>query len=200
MSTQSAGGAGRTYYAALSTQRPALVGALLLGLALAWLFLGGGLEALAGRSGLRSQEGAGGLPVVGTRAPSFSLASADGQSIALQADDGQPAVINFWATWCVPCRTEMPTLEAAYQTHRGAGLRLLAVNVLEDREDVVPFGRGLGLTFPLLLDPLGEVAARYGVEGLPTTFFVGRDGRVLHIHQGALSASTLDAQLQRLLQ
>lgn len=182
--------------AAPARARVRLALALLLVALMAWLFVGDGLEALGERFGARAEAEP---PAPGNRAPTFSLPSAGGQTVSLASFVGQPVLINFWATWCVPCRVEMPELEAAYEAHRWQDLTILAVNVGEDGEDVVPFGRQLGLTFPLLLDPLGHVAAEYRVLGLPTTFFVGRDGRVTYVHQGALNLRVLEAQIERLV-
>lgn len=170
-----------------------LLGALALVAAIAWLFAGGGLASLLGER----QEGR--LPAVGARPPTLALPSDHGQTVSLDTFRGQPVVINFWATWCLPCRAEMPELEAAYVAHQARGLAILGVNLGEDRETVLAFRRDLGLTFPLLLDELGRASAEYGVKGLPTTLFIARDGRITHIHFGALSTKTLQEQLSRIL-
>lgn len=189
---------GQSRWVALTLRSPllAFASALVLVGVVAWLFVAGGLERVGELVGARAQ---GGLPAVGGRAPTFSLPSASGSEISLADLAGQPVVINFWATWCLPCRAEMPELEAAYRAHESDGLAVLAINLGESREEIVPFGRELGLSFPLLLDPLGQTTAEYGVRGLPTTFFLDRSGQISHIHHGALSSRSLEEQLQRIV-
>jgi len=94
-------------------------------------------------------------------------------------------VLNFWATWCRECRTEMPAFETLHRRFGARGLVVVGVNTREDAPAAQGYARELGLTFPLALDPDGTVSARYGVVGLPTTFLIGRDGRAVALAVGA---------------
>jgi peroxiredoxin len=134
-------------------------------------------------------------PVVGATAPSFALATLDGQRVDLRALRGTPLVLNFWATWCEPCRTEMPLLQSHYEAGRSAGLRILAINFDEPEPQVRSFVDELGLTFDILLDPGAYVQDLYRVRGYPTTFFVDARGVIRGHKVGAMEASELEAFL-----
>jgi len=141
-------------------------------------------------------------PQIGFAAPDFTLDTLDGKTITLSELRGQPALINLWASWCPPCRAEMPALDAVYREYRDAGFVVLAVNTTyQDSEaDARAFALNLGLTFPILLDRDGATSRRYQMQALPTTFFVGRDGTIRDIMIGgpmseALIASKIDGLL-----
>lgn len=110
------------------------------------------------------------------QAPPFELATTDGKTLALASFKGSAVLVNFWATWCPPCREEMPSMERLYQALKAEGLVLVAVNIQESPKQVARFMRDFRLTFPALLDADGAVAARYGVRGLPSTYLVDRAG------------------------
>ena len=93
-------------------------------------------------------------------------------------------ILNFWATWCLECRPEMPVLEQLHREFASRGFAIVGINAREDREAVRRYAKELGLTFPLVLDPSGKINALYGVIGLPTTFVVGRDGRAVALAIG----------------
>lgn len=136
----------------------------------------------------------------GQPAPSFTLADLAGRHVALADYRGRPVVINFWATWCVPCRKEMPDLEAAARRHREHGLVILAVNVYEGPEVVQAFMDELRLRELVpLLDTDAAVVARYQVIALPTTYFVDRQGQIRDVHLGPLDATSLEQKLARIL-
>jgi len=115
-------------------------------------------------------------PMLGRPAPAFELALFDGGRFRLDAARGKVVFVNFWASWCVPCREEMPSMERLYQKYRAKGLAMLAVNYRESRKEAQAFVEELKLTFPVLLDD-GTVSTLYGVFGLPATYLVDRQGR-----------------------
>ena len=115
-------------------------------------------------------------PENGQPAPEFSLNQLDGKLLNLKDLRGQLVAVRFWADWCPFCKEEMSALRPLYDKHRAQGLVLLAVNVRQDRATAEAFIKKLGIQYPALLDETGEVARRYGVNGLPTTFFIDRQG------------------------
>jgi len=134
---------------------------------------------------------------VNFQAPDFALTTLDGTSIVLSEQRGKIVLINFWATWCPPCRAEMPEINAAAQAHRDQ-LMVLAINNGETIEQVRPFVAEFQLTFPVLLDPDGAVASKYAVLGLPTSFFVDRNGIVRAANIGAMNRAYIEAQIAAL--
>ncbi len=118
-------------------------------------------------------------PELGRPAPGIGLADVGGGTHRLSEHKGSAVLLNFWATWCVPCRAEMPSMEQAYRRLRGKGLVVLAVNLdAGGRGPVMDFVRELGLTFPVLLDPQGTSSRAYHLLGLPTSFLIDRQGRI----------------------
>ncbi|MBT3391472.1 MAG: redoxin domain-containing protein [Chloroflexi bacterium] len=134
---------------------------------------------------------------VDTPAPDFELVALTGESIRLEDLRGQPVLINFWATWCAPCKLEMPAFQDRYEQYAG-DLRILAVNFDEPRADVQAFADDLSLTFDVLLDPGGEVQRLYQVRGYPTTVLVDADGVVRVLHIGLMTENQLDQYLSEL--
>ena len=134
-------------------------------------------------------------PVVGAPAPDFTLEDLDGNQVRLADLAGQVVLVNFWATWCGPCRLEMPALQARYDALKDQGFTVLAVNLDEPREDAALFAQDLGLTFPVLLDPGASINDLYRVRGYPTTFIVDREGLISRQHVGILSEGQLDDYL-----
>ena len=114
-----------------------------------------------------------------TRPPGFSAATVDGRPLSLESLRSRVVLLNFWATWCLECRVEMPALEQLHRDYASRGLTVLAVNFREKPETVRRYARELGLTMPLLVDPAGAITKSYGVIGLPTSFLIGRDGRAV---------------------
>lgn len=118
-------------------------------------------------------------PEVGGRAPDFVLEEAgSGKAIKLSDYRGKRVIVNFWATWCAPCRAEMPDFQKAYAADGGTDLVIIAVDYRETDELVNAFRDDFKLTFPLVMDRLGTVRAQYGAQGLPATFFIDREGVV----------------------
>jgi len=108
-------------------------------------------------------------------------------------------LINFWATWCGPCRAEMPIIQAAYERYREQGLVVLAVDVQEGPTFVERFAQQSGLTFTILYDRDGSVSDRYRIRGIPTSFFVDRQGVIRARQVGAMSETVLEHQLSHIL-
>ena len=114
-----------------------------------------------------------------TRPPGFSGATVDGSSLSLESLRSRVVLLNFWATWCLECRAELPVLEQLHRDYAPRGLTVVAVNFREEPGTVRHYARELGLTMPLLMDPAGAIRKSYGVIGLPTSFLIGRDGRAV---------------------
>ncbi|HWU40783.1 MAG TPA: TlpA disulfide reductase family protein [Candidatus Acidoferrum sp.] len=122
----------------------------------------------------------------GAVAPDFLLPDLTGTPIRLSDHRGKVVLLNFWATWCPPCRAEMSSMEGLYQAYRDRGLVILAVSNDHGGKSVVEsFVRERGVTFPILMDPDGEVLARYGVRGLPPSYLLDRRGRIVSGDVGA---------------
>jgi peroxiredoxin len=136
--------------------------------------------------------------MVGYGAPDFTLTNLDGKSVHLRDFRGRVVVINFWATWCEPCRIEMPILQSAYRVNQPLGLEILAVNLDEPRSEVQEFRDQLFLGFAMLLDPGGVIQRLYRVSGYPTTFLVDREGVIRAQHVGILNESQLVEYLESL--
>lgn len=112
-------------------------------------------------------------------APDFAVPDLAGQAVRLSGLRGQVVLVNLWATWCPPCREEMPSMQKLYQRLKGRGFVLLAVSQDENGKAAVePFVRDLGLTFPVLIDPEHQVGDRYQVWGYPESFLIDREGRI----------------------
>ena len=114
----------------------------------------------------------------------FVLANLRGDDIQLFEQSGKVVFLNFWATWCGPCREEMPSMQALYDELKDEGLEIIAVNVLEDHDTASGFVEEHGFTYPVVLDRDGKVMLRYGIRAYPTTYIVDRDGYVLGVRPG----------------
>ena len=111
--------------------------------------------------------------------PDFSLVTPEGKKISLKDFRGKVVFLNFWASWCIPCREEMPAMERLYQEFKDKNFVVLAVSVKDRKQDAVNFVRELKLTYPIALDPEAEVGRLYGAWGLPTTYLIGPKGEGL---------------------
>ncbi|MDR2509944.1 MAG: TlpA family protein disulfide reductase [Spirochaetaceae bacterium] len=109
----------------------------------------------------------------------FTLTALDGASVSLDSLKGKVVFLNFWATWCPPCREEMPSMEALYQKFRSKGLEIVACDIMENKERVEKFMRDKNINFQALLDSDGRVSRTYGVQGIPVTFILDRDGMII---------------------
>jgi thiol-disulfide isomerase/thioredoxin len=121
------------------------------------------------------------IPVLRARTPviDFSAPLLDGTQVRLSNLKGKVVFLNFWATWCPPCREEMPSMEALYRRFRGRDLEFLAVDIQEDKDDVAAFMKQFGLTFPAALDSTGRISAEYGIRGIPATFIIDKEGGII---------------------
>ncbi|MCL2602083.1 MAG: TlpA family protein disulfide reductase [Treponema sp.] len=108
-----------------------------------------------------------------------TLATTQGSNLTLSELKGKAVLLNFWATWCPPCRDEMPSMEALYRRYKDAGLEIVAVNVREDRGQVQSFMASYRLSFPAVLDADGRVSGIYGVRALPTSFLINKEGKIV---------------------
>ncbi|GAB4579430.1 MAG: hypothetical protein Fur0022_21680 [Anaerolineales bacterium] len=136
-------------------------------------------------------------PEKGNPAPEFALENLAGEQIALEDFRGKVVLLNFWATWCGPCRVEMPTLESRHQQYPEK-LAVVGIDFDEPKENVAAFVKEFELTFTILLDPGGEIQNAYRVRGYPTTVFLDEDGIVQIVHIGIMSETQLDAYLQEM--
>ena len=139
--------------------------------------------------------GTGQAPRVGSPAPDFELPNLDGKPVRLSDYRGQPVWINFWATWCPPCRAELPDIEAAYKDRKGQGLALLAISIGEDAPVVKQYVEKMGMTSTVLVDSAEAVASRYRVNGIPTHLFIDKDGIIRDLVVGGLSKTTIGQRL-----
>ena len=118
------------------------------------------------------------------RPPEFRGQTPDGKMLSLAGLRGKVVLLNFWASWCPDCRPEMPLFERLHREFAAQGLSVIGINAREGTAAIRGYAKELGLTFPLVLDPKGEINAAYGVIGLPTTFLIGRDGRAVALAVG----------------
>ncbi|MFH1086543.1 MAG: TlpA disulfide reductase family protein [Chloroflexota bacterium] len=178
-----------------------------LGLAIRLLVVGavalGILGGCAPRPADAPQGGPSGLvasapPRVGAAASDFALTDLAGNTVTLSGLRGRSVLVNFWASWCGPCRVELPHLTRLYNDQSGQAFELLAVNVREDAERVQRFADANQMSFPVLLDRRGQVAAAYYVRGLPTSVFVDAQGIIRAIHVGILTESLLREYMETL--
>lgn len=161
-------------------------------------------------SGVAKQSGRGsgqpdlaaGIPTgteVGQMAPDFTLTGIDGKKVTLSSFRGRPVMLNFWATWCPPCKQEMPVIQKFF-AGRGREMQVLAVNLMvreKSPERVKEFLKANGYTFPVLLDEKNDVAKQYLIRYIPTTYFIDQRGIIRGLHTGPLTAEMLDQYLDR---
>jgi cytochrome c biogenesis protein CcmG, thiol:disulfide interchange protein DsbE len=142
-------------------------------------------------------------PKAGFLAPDFLLKDPQGETLQLAELAGQPVLVNLWASWCPPCRAEMPTMQRVYEEYQDQGFVILAVNATnqDSLNAASNFVESLGLTFPILLDPSGEVSAAYEVRALPTSFFIDREGIIREVVVGGpMSEALLRIRVQQILE
>lgn len=143
------------------------------------------------------------LPQAGFRAPDFSLESADSEVISLSEVSDRPLLINFWASWCPPCRAEMPAIQKVYEAYKEQGFLVLAINATnqDSISAATEFIRENGLNFPILWDAEGEVSRLYQIQSLPTSFFVYPSGKIAEVVVGGpMAEAMLRIRVERLLE
>jgi peroxiredoxin len=165
-------------------RRIAYIAVLILGLA--WIFIN------ADKTGT-SAAGKIPAPQQGFLAPDFELQTITGETVKLSDLRGQAVLVNLWATWCPPCRAEMPAIERVYNEYKDEGLVVLAINMTyqDDPSNISPFINEYGLTFPILLDETGDMAHAYQLRSLPSSYFIGRDGIIHEVVIGGPMAEAL---------
>jgi peroxiredoxin len=134
-------------------------------------------------------------------APDFTLRTMSGPNLRLQEQRGQVVLVNFWATWCGPCRQEMPHLNRLYDKYRTSGFQLLGVNIDDDARAATELATRLGVKFPVLLDTDKKASRLYDMSAMPATVVIDRDGRVRYIHRGYRDGfeKTYEQQIRELL-
>lgn len=134
-------------------------------------------------------------------APAFTATTVDGGPVALSDYAGQIVVLNMWATWCSPCRAEMPDLERVWQRYRDDGVVILAVNQGESGAKITSFRDEFGLTFPLISDREERIGRLYQLDAYPTTFFIGRDGVIRRVvYGGPMPEAFIESAVQDMLE
>ncbi len=142
------------------------------------------MRAVLGLLMLASASLANAVATVGAAAPDFTLRTLSGSNMRLQEQRGQVVLVNFWATWCGPCRKEMPHLNRIADKYKSAGLVLLGVNVDDDVRNAADLAAKLGVKFPVLLDTDKKVSRLYDLNSMPSTMVIDRSGKVRFVHRG----------------
>ena len=134
-------------------------------------------------------------PALGREAPDFTLEDLDGNSIRLNDLRGKVVFLNFWATWCPPCRAEMPDIEEIHQKYKGQDVVILGIDIQESADKVRSFVEDGGYTWTMVLDGTGKVADLYKIRAIPTSFFVDKEGIIRAVAIGGMTDTTMEAKL-----
>ncbi|MDI3328315.1 MAG: TlpA disulfide reductase family protein [Alicyclobacillaceae bacterium] len=142
----------------------------------------------------------GAYPAKGYLAPDFTLQTFDGKTVTLSQSKGKPVFLNFWASWCGPCKSETPDLVAMHQKY-GDRIVFYGINLTsgDDRQQAAAFIKDFRIDYPVLADEKGEVAKLYQVQAIPTSVFIGPDGKIVDLVQGAPSREALEQKFEALL-
>lgn len=176
--------------------RPGLIIAALVSAFLAlFLLFDAGLPRRADYTGEITTGGQRFAPETGAFAPLFEQTTLSDEPFSLAELRGNPVVLNFWATWCVPCRVEMPVLQQLYDRHRDSGLSIVGINLGEPEVDIQRWVESFDLSFDIVVDHSGTITERYYLLGQPSTYVIAPDGRVVGVFHGPVS----EAQIQALL-
>jgi len=144
--------------------------------------------------------GLSGITMVNRPAPDFTLTTFKGNTISPASFKGKPIVINFWASWCPPCRIEASLLERTWRAFKDRGVIFIGINIQDKKEDALNYIREFDITYPNAPDPTGEVSIDYGVSGLPVTFFVSRKGEIVRRWVGALEKKVLISSVREIME
>jgi len=150
----------------------------------------------------QSQTNSGTDPLLGHPAPDFTLAALSSRpapSVHLASLKGKPVMLDFWASWCVPCQHEAPLLQATWQRVQSQGIIFLGIDFQDDHSQGLNFLHTYGITYPNVVDPDGSVTISYGVSGVPETFFLNRRGVIVSHVIGELTEQTMQSNLQMIL-
>ncbi|NJO06667.1 MAG: TlpA family protein disulfide reductase [Chloroflexaceae bacterium] len=139
-----------------------------------------------------------GLPQAGDVAPNFLFMLPDGSTQQLSDLRGKKVILNFWASWCAPCRAEMPDIQRVVNSTSSDELVVLAVNREEDMETIKQFVNEVGISFPVVVNEEGDISERYGALGLPTTFFINSDGTIHLLKKGIMDEAFIRDRLQEM--
>lgn len=150
--------------------------------------------------GLASKQGNTGNSLLAREAPGFTLELFDGNTVTLSDLRGQPVVVNFWASWCSPCREEAADLENVWRDYKGQGVVFVGINVSDARQDALDYIKEFDITYSNGPDQGKKIYNTYGVTGFPETFFVNRQGIIVRKYVGPLDEQTLAAFMEELLQ
>ncbi|QOT00609.1 thiol-disulfide oxidoreductase ResA [Brevibacterium sp. JNUCC-42] len=135
---------------------------------------------------------------VGDKAPNFSLQSLEGQPMTLADLKGKGVILNFWGSWCEPCRNEMPDLEKVWLANKDQNIVIVGVNVGESEVSAQQFVRQMKTTFPILMDKQKEVTKVYNIGKMPTTFYIDQDGIVRDIMIGQMNEKSINSKLEKI--
>ena len=132
----------------------------------------------------------------GDPAPDIALSNFAGETVRISDFEGRPLVVNYWASWCLPCLTEMPGFEEVYQRHRGS-LEFLGINLADDPTRALIVVADTGISYPLAVDEDGSSYTEFGGFAMPTTIFINSEGNVLEVYSGDLTKGELEARIKR---
>ncbi|WOV86507.1 thiol-disulfide oxidoreductase ResA [Sporosarcina oncorhynchi] len=135
---------------------------------------------------------------VGDDAPDFALVDLDGKEHQLSTYKGQGVFLNFWGSWCAPCKKEMPAMGRQYEVYKNDGVQILAVNIAEPDFKVRAFAGQYGMVFPTLIDQTKSVMQAYNVKPLPTTFLINPEGKIVRIITGEMSESDIKGYMEEI--
>ncbi|MDH5359874.1 MAG: TlpA family protein disulfide reductase [Gammaproteobacteria bacterium] len=135
------------------------------------------------------------------KAPNFTLKTLDKKTVKLSSYKGKVVYLDFWASWCKPCRKSFPVMRQLQRKYKKQGLRVITINLDKDKKELKRFLKEFRINFPVALDPQGKVARRYGVKAMPSSYLIDRQGRIRHVHLGFLQkdAKKTEDQIKKLL-